>query len=228
MRRRAAAILSVTASAIVLGPPSASAFYRVDHASVPGIGRIGTVLPTETEVHPPGRIPDAKPVTERQLNRQMQREGRINQRVHPGPDVGPADDVARVKRQVARDIFLRKVALTCKPIPKAALWVYYYVHAPPGRRPYINSVETNRQVFEDEPHSCVRARLRVDRWQGVRIDPDDPDRARAMLRGAVEVKRNGKWHGDQDQRIWKLALRLESDRWRIAVNHEQFAHEIPD
>lgn len=150
----------------------------------------------------------------------MDREARLNTRVNAGPDIGSAEEVARVKRQAGRDLFLRTVAVSCNPIPKAALWVYYYIHAPPGRRPYLNSLEASRETEGDTPRGCEPARLRIDRWQGVRIDPKHPERARTMLRGAVEVKRDGKWH-NTDQRIWKLALRREDDRWRIAIDFER-------
>jgi hypothetical protein len=217
-RAGAAIGIALTLSGFIAG--QAAAYYRIDHAFVPGIGQIDTVLPSNTKVHPPGRIPDAKPITERQLNKELKREGRLNRRVEPGPDIGPADEIMRIKRQAGRDLFLDKVAVTCKPIPKAALWVVYYVHAPPGRRPEVNSVESSREDG-DYPDGCEPARLRIDRWQGVRLDSQDPDRARAMLRGAIELKQNGKWH-DTDQRAWKLALRRESDRWRMATVYEQF------
>jgi hypothetical protein len=213
---------AVVTSACAAASPAA-AYYRIDHAFVPGIGTIGTRLPSDTKVHSPGRIPDAKPITGRQWEKQLRREGRIDRRVDAGPDVGPADEIARVKRQVGRDLFLYKVAPTCKPIPKAALWVYYYVYAPPGKRPYLNSLESNREAFadSDSTRGCSPKRLRIDRWLGVRIDREDPDRARAMLRGAVEFKRHDEWHND-DQLTWKLALRRESHRWRVAINDEQF------
>jgi hypothetical protein len=209
----------VTSTCAAASP--AAAYYRIDHAFVPGIGRIGTSLPSETKVHSPGRIPHAEPVTGRQLKKEFRREGRLERRVRPGPDIGPAEEIARVKREVGRDLFLLKVAPTCRPIPKAALWVSYYIHAPPGRRVYVNSLESNREGGSYPPPGCRPGRLRIDRWEGVRIGRNDPDRARAMLRGTFEFKRRGEWHND-DQLTWKLALRRESDRWRVAINDEHF------
>jgi hypothetical protein len=207
---------------VVAGP--AEGYYRIDHDVVPGIGPVGTVLPSNTKVHPPGSIPDAKPVTAQQLNKQMRRESQLNTRVKPGPDIGPVEEVAHVQRQAGSDLFLRKVAVSCNPIPRAALWVYSYVHASPGRRPYLNSLEASREAEGDTPRGCEPARLRIDRWQGVRIDPKNSNRARTMLRGAVEVERHGSWH-NTDQRIWKLALRREDNRWRIAIDYERFSDD---
>ena len=198
----------------------AGAYFRVDHAFVPGIGRVGTVFPSDAKVHRPGRVPHATYTTEREINNAMNREAKVERRVHPTADSGDPDEVRLIKRQVAHELFLRKVVRTCLPRSKAALWIYWYLHAPRNRRPYVNELETNRRAFKNARHRCFRARLRVDRWQGVRIDRTEPTHARAMLRGAYEFKTHRHWRGSPT--TWKLSLHFLNGRWRIAVDSETY------
>jgi hypothetical protein len=105
-------IVLVAGSCMATAAPAAEASYTVDHGFVPGIGRIGTTLPSDTKVRPPGYIPKTQPVTEREVNRQQRRERRINREVRPGPDHGPAAKIARIRRDLQRELFLIRVSST--------------------------------------------------------------------------------------------------------------------
>lgn len=221
--KRARPAIHVIALVGVLGvalPSSAIAGFRITHAFVPGIGRIGTVLPRGTQVQPPAEVPRyAHKLTSKELDREQRYQDKVANRIHPGPDVGPPETVREVKHAVVKELFLREAAVACDWVPRAGLAVYAWVHVSPAQIPEVNQAYTWRKQYEGSKH-CVPTRLRVDRWARVRIR--DSIHADVMLRGAYEYR--GKKHWRQSRRIWYLAMRKKSDRWRISV----VAQDQPD
>jgi hypothetical protein len=216
---KAVALALVTGGLAGAGASSASGYF-IDHASVRGIGTVGTTLPSDTQVHPPGYIPPAYHATEAEYEEQRQREIRMATHTHPGPDSGPPETIRKVKHDFARELFLSKVALTCRPFPEAGRWVYWWVFLPPGRLPYSSRYEENRVNSEHE-HGCLPFRLKIGSWKTVRIDQSGK-RARLQAIGQYQNDRgaNGTW--DRNYRMrWKAAVKLKSGRWRITVISEQ-------
>ena len=182
---------------------------------------MGTTLPTDTKLRPPAFDPGPVHATGAQYNKQRHREYRIASHTQAGPDQGPAALVKRVKHDFARDLFLSKVALTCKPFPKAGRWVYHWVFLPPGRHPYLGQYEFAREQSQSRRPGCWPFRLRIQHWQGVRIAPSR-ERARVVAKGAYENDRgeNGSWDTVYHF-IWKAAVRYKDGRWRITILSEE-------
>lgn len=223
LRTGATAGLAIAFAA--LGSADAAASFRIDHASVPGIGRIELSLPTDTKVRSPGYIPESNGASSKELDQKHAREMKIARTIRKGPDVGPAEKVSQIKHDVPRGLFLRYVAYSCRPLPKAGLWVYQYTFARPNRKAHVDLFETNRRDSIGDTAVCERRRLRVDRWEGVRVDRTDGRRAHVMVRGLEESRRSGeRWN--PTHAIWKLAVRRVDERWRIAVLYEE--HPNPD
>jgi hypothetical protein len=221
--------VAVTGAALVMAISTpASASFVIDHAFVPGIGWIGTSLPSDTEVRPPGYIPPPENTSYAEEERQRQREYRLAGRTHAGPDVGRPDRIKRIKRDFARGLFLSKVALTCTPFPKAGRWVYRYVFLPPGRRVYEDQFEFERVHSQDRPPRCARFRLKIARWQGVRVGRTG-DHARLMARGTYEndLTANGTWER-RYRFIWKAAVERKDRHWHITVISEEPLDDIVD
>jgi hypothetical protein len=195
--------------------PGASASFRVDHAFVPGIGRVGTSLPSDTELRPPAEIPRARPVTNDELDRMWAREARLGARVQKGPDAGPRETIEQIKRAVPRLIFLHKVVYTCAPYPKAGLWIYSRVFAGRDRQTRLNWLEYGRRRSKDDEPACEPVRVEFERWHGVRVGPEGR-RAQAMLSGRLEFLRRGLWRREE-YTVWKLKLRRDGEGWRIAI-----------
>jgi hypothetical protein len=86
-------------------------------AFAPGIGRVGTTLPSDTEVQPPGYIPPPERTTYKDDEDERRREYRLAGRARR-PDVGLAEKIKRIKHDCARGLFLRGVA-TSRPTTAA-------------------------------------------------------------------------------------------------------------
>lgn len=218
MRRVVTTILVVGLGACAFAPSAAG--FRVDHAFVPGIGRIGTVLPRGTKVHPPAEVPEwAHKLTSKELDREQRYQDKVANRIEPGPDVGPAGVIRDVKHAVTKELFLREAAVACNWVPRAGLAVYAWIHLSPVQVPEVDQAYTWRKDYEGDKR-CIPVRLRVDEWERVRVR--DSWHADVMLRGAYEYRGKHRWR--QSRRTWWLAMRKKHGRWRISV----VAQELPD
>lgn len=215
--RRAGVGGAITVAVLTAGAfaSSASASFRIDHAFVPGIGRIGTTFPSDTEVKPPGYIPHATPVTNEQLDRMWAREARFGAHVQKGPDAGPPRTIEQIKRAVPRLIFLSYVVYTCPPYPKAGLWVRKYTFAGPDEQTRLDWYEFSRRESKGDDTGCEPLRVRFEHWHGVRVGPRGRS-AQAMVSGRPEVLQRGLWRRDE-YTVWKLKLRRTDSRWRITI-----------
>lgn len=198
----------------------------VTRAAVPGIGEVVGYVRPGTHVRAPARVPRTKLVTESELNREMTLHERLARDVQPSPDRGAPAEIARVRRDVADDLFLDQAAVGCDRSPRASFAVFAFIWAPPSRRPELDNLRAG-QPARDVRQSCRRFRLRIGRWQGIRIRGN---RATAMLTGYREWREGRRWRATSPpgRTVSRMALLSLHGRWRLAVEEEEYPDDTED